>query len=141
MKYVERIFIAIFLIALAFAFLDLSGYALFTGISLTALAMIYFYFGFALFNKKRFREIFKKSTYQGLTVKEIGVAIFSGICLSILLVGNMFKVLNMEGATIQTNVGLVGTIISLTLAIILKNDGLRTRLIFWMVMTGIVYFI
>jgi len=61
-------------------------------ISLFGLSCLYFYFGFAIFNKISFRKIFKKESYKGISVWRIIGAICTGISISILLLGVMFKI-------------------------------------------------
>ena len=141
MKYIEWILIALFIVALALHYLDLPGYAFFSGVSLTCLSIMYFNLGFALFNKIGFRKIFKKTSYQTITVKDIVLAIFTGTFLSVFLVGTMFSILNMEGAKLQTVVGLIGSIVALLFTFIYRNQELKLRLIFWLFLGGIIQFV
>jgi hypothetical protein len=74
--------------------------------------MLYMYFSFALFNGIRFRNIFKKQSYQGISALRITGAVMTGFALSITLVGLMFKIMSWPGAAVNLGVGLAGLIIA-----------------------------
>ncbi|WP_405206968.1 GldL-related protein [Aquimarina sp. LLG6339-5] len=62
-----------------------------TIISLLGFSCLYFYFGFAIFNEVPFRKVFKKESYHGISIWRIIGAILTGVSISILLIGLLFK--------------------------------------------------
>lgn len=55
------------------------------------LSMLYLFFGFALLNNIRFRNILKKDSYKGISVLRILLTIMTGFVLSFLVVYMLFK--------------------------------------------------
>lgn len=62
-------------------------------ISLLMLSCLYFCFSFALFNKIQFADIFKKDSFAKISASKVIIAIGTGIALSIILIGILFKIL------------------------------------------------
>ena len=60
-------------------------------LSLLVLSTLYCYFGFALFNNIRLKEIFKKDRHTEISVLRIIGAVFSGMILSTYVIGILFK--------------------------------------------------
>ena len=81
-----------------------------------ALSLLYFYFGFALFNGIHLRQIFKTESYKGIGPWRIAVAIGAGIALSDLTVGFMLAINDYPMAGSFITFGLVLTSIMLLLA-------------------------
>lgn len=80
-------------------------------LSLSLLSILYMYLSFALFNGIRFRHILKKESYKGISTMRIIGAIFTGLALSITLIGILFKYQLWPGATINLRVGLSGLVL------------------------------
>ncbi|MBB6610380.1 hypothetical protein H7F15_04960 [Pontibacter sp. Tf4] len=80
-------------------------------LSLSVLSILYMYLSFALFNGIRFRHILKKESYKGISTMRIIGAIFTGLALSITLIGILFKYQLWPGATINLRVGLSGLVL------------------------------
>jgi uncharacterized membrane protein len=87
------------------------------------LGCLYFYFGFALFNSIRLRNIFKADSYKGIGTWKILTAIGTGITLSILTIGIMFFILNYPMAQTFLVVGIVLAAIIIILALIKNAMG------------------
>lgn len=117
MKKTERILALTTLIALIFKLLHWTGGEILLVISLSALSFLY-YFSFALFNDIRFRDIFNKSSYTGISAKRIIGTIGLGFSLSLIMIGSLFKIQLWPGANIQLANGLVLTGIIFLIAFI-----------------------
>ena len=86
------IFPSILVIGILFYLLGYPFSSMITITSLFGLSCLYFYFGFALFNNISFRKIFKKESYKDISTWRIIGAICTGISVSIVLLGIMFKI-------------------------------------------------
>jgi hypothetical protein len=71
--------------------------------------MFYFYLSFAYFNNVGLRRLLKRDSYSGIGAKQLILAVISGIALSILCIGCLFKMQFWPGADINLLVGLVLT--------------------------------
>lgn len=111
MKRTEQILALLALLAIILNMALVPGGVAFTLLTLALLSSLYFYFSFALLNGIRFRKMFKKESYQGVSTLQIIGAIGTGFALSMLLVGIMFKLLRWPGASINLITGLLLTII------------------------------
>lgn len=101
MRITELVLAALFFIALLMYLFLIPGYAILLILSMASLSCMYFYFGFALFNGIRLRKIFKKESYLGVSTWRIVGAVCTGIALSLLLMGILFKLLRWPGAAIN----------------------------------------
>ena len=86
-------------------------------LAMEVLTIMYFTFGFAIFNGIRLRHIFKKKVYEGTNTKRIIGGLATGICLSNLLTGVLFKLQYWPGANRMILLGLIPTIIVLVVII------------------------
>src|SRR5688572_31165 len=111
MKKTEIIIATLSIIALGLNLLLIPGGGVLTVLTLLSLSMIYFYFGFALFNDIRFRKIFKKDSYKEITSLRILGAVGTGLALSLTTVGIVFKFQAWQGANINLGAGLAGLLI------------------------------
>jgi len=87
-------------------------------LTLGTLAFLYYPFGFALFNRIGFRQIFKKKSYEGLSALRIIGSIGAGMAFSVVCSGILFKTLHWPGADFMLINGLVPTLIVLIIALI-----------------------
>jgi hypothetical protein len=126
MKKLELILIAGALVGLLMALFDIALHSLFVSLFFMALALLYFYLGFALFNGIRFHNIFKADSYKGLGIWRIALAIGAGIAISDLTVGFMFKILDYPMARVLLTFGMVLNAIMILLAII-RNTKEKDR--------------
>lgn len=123
MKKTEVILIGLVILALIMKFFHLPGSGILTVLSLLSISMIYFYFGFALFNNIRLRKITKKESYEGISTKRIVGGIGSGFVLSISTIGILFKFQSWPGASMQIWVGLIGLVIVSVISLIKISKG------------------
>jgi glucan phosphoethanolaminetransferase (alkaline phosphatase superfamily) len=108
MKKNETILIALALLGLTLNLLSAPGSGIIAVLTISILAFLYFYFGFALFNRIPFRAIFKKESYKEVTTQKALYSVFSGVFLASTLVGILFKIQSWPGARISLGLGLVG---------------------------------
>lgn len=117
MKKTELILIGLVVLALLLKFLHLPGSEILTILSLSSISVYYMYLGFALFNNLKFRKIFKKGSYKGISTNRIIGGIVTGLALSISAIGILLKFQSWPGASMQLGFGLFGlgivTVISL----------------------------
>lgn len=92
------------------------GSAIMSILSLSLLSMLYFYFGFALFNGISLRDIFKKQSYNGISGIRIAGAIGTGFALSVIVIGLLFKTRYWPGASAMLITGLPCLLIIIILA-------------------------
>ena len=126
MKRFEIVFGILILIALFFKIAHWHGGGILATISLTSLACFYYLFSFAFFNKIRLTNIFKGSSYKGISTQQIIVSIVAGFGLSTVCIGILFKMMHWHGAAIMLLSGLITifvvAIISLIKFFRSKND-------------------
>lgn len=118
MKKSEKIFGILFAIALIFKLALFPGGGIISVISLTALSCVYFYFGFAFFNNIKLKNVFKRKSYEGISALRMIGSIGTGMVLSTVCLGILFKLSHYPGGGFMLNTGLSTTfIISTTLLI------------------------
>ena len=118
MNRLEKILGLIVLIALILKLTLILGGGILIVLSLSILAIIYYPFGFALFNQIGFKQIFKKDSYKALSALRIIGAIGVGTALSIICVGLLFKLQHWPGSKINLLAGLITSLIILIIALI-----------------------
>jgi hypothetical protein len=118
MKKAELIFATLSILALGLSLLSIPGFGFLSTMLLMTLAVFYFYFGFALFNEIRLRNIFQKDSYKNISPLRIIGAVGVGFALSSTLIGIMFTFQNWTGAKINLGVGLVSLLIIVIIATI-----------------------
>lgn len=107
MKKAEIIFGVVALTALVLNLLLMPKSGVLIFISLLTLSLFYFCLSFALFNGIRFRHIFKKDSYKGISAMRILGAIFAGHALSLIIIGLLFRFQSYPLATTSLVVGLI----------------------------------
>ncbi|WP_426429566.1 hypothetical protein ACPX19_08460 [Winogradskyella sp. HB-48] len=60
-------------------------------LSCILLSLLYLFFGFAVLNNIRFRDILKKESYKGISALRILLTFFTGLILSMLIIYMLFK--------------------------------------------------
>lgn len=125
MKMTEKILGIAFLIGLTMKFFLLPLGGTIMTLSLIILSMIYFYLGFALFNQIPLRKIFKRDSYKVTTTLRILGAIGTGIGISTICVGALFKLQHWPLADYNLLIGLILTLIILLIAVFkfIKNKN------------------
>ena len=120
MKKFELILIIGAVIGLVMALFNVPLHSMVVSLFCLALALLYFYLGFALFNGIRLRNMFKADSYKGIGAWRIVIAIGTGIATSWLTIGFMFAIMSYPMARTFLIAGEAFTVIMIILAII-KN--------------------
>jgi apolipoprotein N-acyltransferase len=118
MKKIEITIAILSVIALVMNVLYIPGSNILAFVILMTYAMLYYPFGFLTLSNVRFRDIFKKSTYQGISPLRIMGTIFLGMPLSQLISGILFKFMFLPGAEIMLIVGLCCLLVTAVVAIV-----------------------
>lgn len=90
---------------------------LLTTISAIPLAIIYFIFGFAVFTKIGFRNIFKSTAYAHLKPIDIIISILSGMALSTPVMSILFNVNYWPAGRVMAVSGIINTIPFIVIAL------------------------
>ena len=125
MKTTEKILGIIIVLSLVLKIFNIPGNSVLFVFSVSFLVMIYFYLGFALFNEIPLKGIFKKKSYENIHGLRIIGAVFSGMSLSMILAGILFKIQHWPGENTQLASGLVlsAIIILVALSKYIKRKG------------------
>jgi len=123
MKITEKILGIIIVLSIVLKFFHIPGSSFFLVLSTSTLMMLYFYVGFAMFNGILLKEIFKKKTYDGISTLRIIGAFFSGIGLSTILTGILFRLQHWPGGNFQLMIGLIFSGIIMILLILKYIKG------------------
>lgn len=131
MKKLEIVLVVLMILSLGMKFIGLPGSDLLLVLSATLLSLLYYLFGFALFNNIGGRQILQRSAYSQTNTKQIVLAIGFGIALSTLILGILFRFLMYPGGFIMLVVGLVATLLLalITLFFFQGNSNFRSTLI------------
>lgn len=97
-----------------------------TVLLLSFLSLLYFHLGFAIFNNIRLRKIFNKESYKNISRLKIFGSIATGLTLSIMVIGILFKVMHWPGASVNLIFGFIGILIVSIISVIkyLKTKSL-----------------
>jgi len=118
MKKIEKILALLTPLGLVMKFLFIPGYSLLLIFPLMFLELIYFIFGFVLFNNISLTGIFKKASYVDITPLKMLGSIVLGWSLSLVISGIIFKIQSYNGGALQLISGLTTTLIILIVALI-----------------------
>ena len=113
MKILERGSIILSVVGLLMKILIVRGGNELLMIGMTLLMLVYWTFGFAVFNNIQLKAIFKKSSYAGISSGRIVGAIGVGGFLSIIVTGLLLKLLILAGAREMITIGVTGLFITL----------------------------
>ena len=138
MRTLEKILALGILTGLILKFSLISGGDILTLWTTLLLACLYYPLGFLFFNQIRLRHVFKKTAYKDLSALKVIFAIVTGIGLSVICVGSLFKLLSLTGADQMLTIGLVITVITLTISIslFLKSKGMTSKFTIWRTSIG-----
>jgi hypothetical protein len=135
MKILEKILALGIAIALIMKFSLIPGGDTFILWTMLTLACLYYPLGFLFLNQVRLRHIFKKDAYRNVTTARIILAVVTGIGLSSIVVGSLFKLLTLPGADNMLFMGLIMTGIALMVSVALSmtRKDAKNKFIFWRV--------
>lgn len=138
MKKTEIVLFVLFIISviLSICMVPLGNHMLI--ITISTLSIVYFYFGFALFNNIRLRKVLKKESYKDVSALRIVGAVITGIALSTMTIGVMYALMFWPGSNAMLIVGVTGIPVILIIVFVkllmTKSNyykGILIRIIFW----------
>jgi hypothetical protein len=109
MKKTEIILIPICLLLLVLALLDVPGMGPLMALFYPILSILYFWFGFALFNSIPVKRIFKRKSYTDIPSRNIVIATLMGMFISFIPIGILFKLQFWPGTSLFLKVGTYST--------------------------------
>lgn len=141
MKVLEKILAIGIVVGLIMKFTLTSGGDVIVLFTTLTLASLYYAFGFLFFNQIRLRNIFKKDVYKNVPTVRIVLAVVTGLGLSTVLIGSLFKILSLTGADQMLLIGLFITAAMLitSLTLFIKEKNKNSKFILWRV--GVIGFI
>lgn len=105
MKKAEISLILIILVLLTLALLNVPGMGLLMALFCPLLSILYFWFGFALFNDIPLKHIFKRKSYTDIPARNIILSVLMGIFISLIPIGILFKIQFWPGTSVFLKVG------------------------------------
>lgn len=142
----ELILVGVFVLAFILNLFNVSGGSIGIVLGGSTLAMVYFYVSLIIFNKIPLRQVFKKEAYKGISIFRIIGSVGTGMALSTLVVGMVFKIMYWPNGDYMLLLGIVFCLISIVVSMIKytsKRDVFYKRLLFrllgWVVVGVILY--
>lgn len=133
MKKLEIVLVVLMILSLGLKFMELPGSDLLLVMSATLLSLLYYLFGFALFNQIAGREILQRAAYSNTNARQIVFAIGFGMTLSVLILGMLFRLMMYPGGMFMLIIGLGSTLLFLLIALFFfqkdRNSLFRETLI------------
>lgn len=139
MNKLEKILGLSFLIALILKWTLLPGGGILATFTLMILANLYFLFGFALFNQIELKSIVKSESYIGISALRLFGSFATGLALSTLCVGVLFKLQHWPGAKTNIILGLITSLIILIVALVkyyVSKEEIYTRIMKRLIILG-----
>lgn len=121
MKTTERILVSLFFIGVILLFTTIPGRAITLFLPGFLVSIIYFNFGFILFNEIPLKGLFKKENYENISGGQMVIAVVTGIGLSFAIIGVLFKLQHLPGASMMLFVGVFLSMVSTLLSIVNKG--------------------
>jgi len=117
MRNTENILGLTFLAGLIMKFAFIPGAGMLITVSILSIAVMYYFLGFALFNQIPLNTIFNKDSYKGISKLRILGAVGTGIGISMICNGVLFKIQNWPSGLSTLDLGLVLTSIVLLISL------------------------
>jgi len=132
MKQVEQYAGILAFFALIMQLLFLPGSSMLFVLTSLTLVLIYLIFGFALFNGIGFKRIFRRSTYQQISVYKMVISVSFGIVISVLVAGIALTIFNRSFGKQLLLIGIVvlGLLSVITIVYRQKNKYEDFKIIF-----------
>ena len=118
MKILEKVLAALVLLSIIMKLSHLQGAGILFVVSVGLLADVYLLLGFALFNDISFKKIFKKKSYEGLSILRIIGSVAAGYAFAVALIGILFKIQHYPGANLMLIVGFIFTMLAVIISVI-----------------------
>lgn len=111
MKRLEPLLILLFLLAMVLNLNMFPFGEILTIISLTSLAIYYFYFSSVIFSGLEFKDIKNKIALGSISPKRKLLSFGTGICLGLSLIGILFYLMMWPGTSLNLGSGLLGLLV------------------------------
>jgi hypothetical protein len=122
MRYLEIALLLLSGVALIWFYSLLPGGSFVLMLALSSIALVYFAFGFIIFSKARVRSIFKGGL-NDTPARVIVTACLTGLALSTLSIGVLFKILLMPGAQAMLMVGVAESVVLILVNVLYQLRG------------------
>ncbi len=109
MKIAEKILAALSILGMLLRMAHISGGAMLSILALGIFSMFYFAAGFFLFNPTQTNEV-NGLQYKTTNVKRVVIAVFTGMTLSVALIGFLFKLMRWPGALAMILIAIISLI-------------------------------
>jgi len=133
MKILERILALGIVLGLIMKFSLTPGGDVIVLLTMLTLSCVYYPLGFLFFNQIKLRYVFKAAAYKGVAATSIILAIVTGIGLSIIVIGSLFKFLHFMGGDQMLILGLVITAIVFAMSLTrwIKDKDTKSKFVLW----------
>ena len=122
MKRFEKLLIILAIVGYVLKMLLIPGGSMLFYYCSIILWWLYFLLGFAFFNGIRLKALFKKESYTGIPMLHILGAVFTGLALSVGVLGILFKLMTWPGAGINLFVGMIVCLAIIIIIAIRRKD-------------------
>lgn len=107
MRKLEKVLVILIAIAALTKLIPILGFSIVLTFAALILSFLYLVFGFAVFTKIGFKDIFKRASYKLLKPRDIIISILTGYAFSMLVLGLLFKLSYWPAATIMSFMSLL----------------------------------
>lgn len=118
MKKFERVLGIICTVGLVLNFLLIPGGTVLSILGWCTLSGFYMYLSFALFNEIPLKRMLKKTSYASVSTRRIIGSVLTGVCLSLVALGILFKFQSYPGANFNLNLGVTGLALASVIGVI-----------------------
>lgn len=125
MRKLEKVLIILIVIATISKLVPVVGMSIVLTFAALSLSFLYFIFGFAVFTKIAFANIFKRETYKHLKVRDIIISVLTGFAFPVLISGLLFRLNYWPAAHIMSFTGLLTTFPFIIIALVLLHTQNR----------------
>ena len=123
----EIIFSVLFVLGFILFLSRIPGASITIIVSLGLLSSLYFCFSFAVLNGIPLRKIFKKESFHGIKTLRIIGTVLTGICISGIIMGILFRVMSWPGSLVMLLFNGIGLVI-IAVTLILKQLKNKSKL-------------
>ena len=107
MKKFEKVFGMLTVISLILRFASLPGGSVLLTLSLSALACVYYFYAFTLFDQIEIKSIFNSKSREGISAMIVFESKLAGWGLAVVCIGILFKIMQFPGEAVMLSVGLI----------------------------------
>jgi len=115
MKLIEKVLLVLYLIGIIMLIAKMRNYTFFIFSSISGLAVLYLFFGFAIYNGVKLNSSFKKESFSTIPMRNIFIAIVAGMFNATLLIGYLFSLNYWPGGNYLFATGFFSTFLLLAI--------------------------